>query len=155
MIKIYRTALWIARSDNRKTKTCPERGRRIQNLQPEADPPQAEKWLGLSVIAFMLVAAGAVASAQQPAKIPRIGYLTNTPLSAESGLREAFQQGLRELGYVEGKNIVIEWRSGEGNRDRQPALAAELARLKVDVIVAAAREIYAQPRRRPAEFPLS
>jgi putative ABC transport system substrate-binding protein len=53
------------------------------------------------------------------------------------GVRELFRQGLRELGYVEGKNIVIEWRSGEGSRDRQRALAAELTRLKVDVIVAA------------------
>ena len=75
------------------------------------------------------------ASAQQPAKVPRIGYLVG-PSSASSARYDAFRQGLRELGYVEGKNIVIEWRSSEGNRDRQRALVAELIRLKVDAIVA-------------------
>jgi putative ABC transport system substrate-binding protein len=74
------------------------------------------------------------AEAQQP-KIPRIGYLTNTSLSAGAANIESFRQGLHDLGYVEGKNIVIERRSGEGNRDRQRALAVELVRLKVDVIV--------------------
>ena len=76
------------------------------------------------------------AEAQQPGKIPRIGYLTGASLPSQSGNAEAFQQGLRELGYVEGKNIVIEWRGANGNRDRQRALAAELVGLKVDVIVA-------------------
>jgi putative ABC transport system substrate-binding protein len=71
--------------------------------------------------------------AQQAAKIPRIGWLTGGGLSTEAG--EAFRQGLRELGYVEGKNIVIEWRVAEGKRDRVSALAAELVRLKVDVII--------------------
>ena len=73
--------------------------------------------------------------AQQPTKIPRIGYLTGSLLSAIAARTEAFRQGLRELGYVEGKNIVIEWRSAEGKPDRLPALAAELVRLKVDIIV--------------------
>ena len=77
------------------------------------------------------------AEAQQPTKIPRIGYLTADSPSAISARIEAFRQGLRELGYVEGKNIVIEWRSAEGKLDRLPALAAELVRLKVDVIVTA------------------
>jgi ABC-type uncharacterized transport system substrate-binding protein len=76
------------------------------------------------------------ASAQQPTKVPRIGYLTGPPLSATVRVREAFRQGLHELGYVEGKNIVIEWRSWEGKRDRQRSLGAELVRLKVDVLVA-------------------
>jgi len=73
-----------------------------------------------------------MAQAQQPTKIPRIGYLV---ASTTSPRIEAFRQGLRELGYVEGKNIVIEWRYAEGKLDRLPALAAELVRLKVDVIV--------------------
>ena len=73
--------------------------------------------------------------AQQPAKVPRVGFLTGAPLSSQSARNEAFRQGLRELGYVEGKNIVIEWRSYEGKMDRLPVLAAELVRLKVDVIV--------------------
>ena len=95
------------------------------------------KRLGLSVIAFMLVVAGGAAQAQQPTKVPRIGYLGSIPFSQFAGRREAFRQGLRELGYVEGKNIVIEWRSAEGKLDRLPELAAELVRLNVDIIVSA------------------
>jgi putative ABC transport system substrate-binding protein len=76
-----------------------------------------------------------VAKAQQPTKIPRIGYLNTFSLSALAERIEAFRQGLRELGYVEGKNIIIEWRHAEGKFDRLPALAAELVRLKVDIIV--------------------
>jgi len=93
------------------------------------------KWLGLSVIAFVLVVTGAVAQAQQPTKIPRIGFLGATSLSATSARIEAFRHGLPELGYVEGKNIVIEYRWAEGKIERLPDLAAELVRLKVDVIV--------------------
>jgi len=75
------------------------------------------------------------AVAQQPTKVPRIGYLTGASLSANSARHEAFRQGLRQLGYVEGKNIVIEWRSAEEKFDRLPTLAADLVRLKVDIIV--------------------
>jgi ABC-type uncharacterized transport system substrate-binding protein len=73
--------------------------------------------------------------AQQPKKVPRIGWLTVSSLSDVPARIEAFRQGLREIGYIEGKNIVIEWRGGEGKPDRMPAIAAELVRLKVDVIV--------------------
>jgi putative ABC transport system substrate-binding protein len=73
--------------------------------------------------------------AQQPKQVPRIEYLSATSLSAIAGRTESFRQGLRELGFVEGKNIVIEWRSSEGKTDRLPGLAAELVRLKVDIIV--------------------
>ena len=86
-------------------------------------------------ISVARVVIGAVAQAQQPTKIPRIGYLVASSPSAISARIEAFRQGLRELGYVEGKNIVIEWRYAEGKLDRLPALAAELVRLKVDIIV--------------------
>jgi putative ABC transport system substrate-binding protein len=75
--------------------------------------------------------------AQQPTNIPRLGYLTAPPFSAITAQHEAFRQGLRELGYVEGKNIFVEWRSAEAKLDRLPELAAELVRLKVDVIVTA------------------
>ncbi len=75
------------------------------------------------------------AEAQQPTKIPRIGYLGGNSPSSNPDRIEPFRQGLRELGYVEGKNIVIEWRHHEGKLDRLPALAAELVRLKVDIIV--------------------
>jgi hypothetical protein len=65
------------------------------------------KWLGFSLIAFVLVVAGAVAQAQQPTKVPRIGWLTGGSLPAQAARHEALRQGLRELGYVEGQNIVI------------------------------------------------
>jgi len=74
-----------------------------------------------------------LAEAQQPAKIARIGLLTGGGLSAESS--NAFLQGLRDFGYIEGKNILIEWRVAAGKRDRVPALTAELVRLNVDAIV--------------------
>jgi len=73
--------------------------------------------------------------AQQPATVPRIGYLTASPLSAMANRIDTFRQGLRELGYVEGKNIVIEWRSADGKVDRIPALSAELVQFKVEIIV--------------------
>jgi putative ABC transport system substrate-binding protein len=76
-----------------------------------------------------------VAQAQQAGKIPKIGYLNAGFLSAIAGRMEAFRQGLRELNYVEGKNIVIDLRSAEGQGDRLPGLVAELVRRKVDVIV--------------------
>ena len=88
------------------------------------------------LVAVVLLAITVTAEAQQPNKIPRIGFLTGTSLSSQSGRNEAFRQGLRELGYVEGKNIVIEWRSYEGKANLRPALVAELIRLNVDVIVA-------------------
>ena len=106
---------------------------KIQNL----------KWLGLSVIAFVLLVAGAVAPAQQPTKIPRIGILVGASASFFSARAEAFRQRLRELGYVEGKNIVLEYRYADGKSDRLPALAAELVQLKVDVIVATGPAILA------------
>jgi len=85
----------------------------------------------------MLLAAPLAAGAQQPAKVPRIGYLSPLSPPADSIRIEAFRQGLRDLGYVEGQNIAIEYRYAEGRFDRLPDLAAELVRLKVEVIVAA------------------
>jgi len=75
------------------------------------------------------------AQAQQPKKVPRIGYLAPATRSANLARIEAFRLGLRELGYVEEKNIVIEYRYAEGNLDRLPSLAGELVRLAVDIIV--------------------
>jgi len=87
------------------------------------------------LLVVFFVANVSVAQAQQAAKIPRIGYLGGTSPSGSRPRIEAFRQGLRELGYVEGKNIVIEWRHHDGKYDRLPALAAELVRLKVDIII--------------------
>src|SRR5436309_4253053 len=75
------------------------------------------------------------AEAQQPKKVSRIGFIVGASPSASLARTEAFRQGLRELGHGEGKNIVVEWRYAEGKPDRLPALAAELVRLKVDIIV--------------------
>jgi putative tryptophan/tyrosine transport system substrate-binding protein len=91
--------------------------------------------LRLFTVFVSLVGCAGMAAAQQAKKIPRIGYLDATSLSVDSARIEAFRQGLRELGYVEGKNIVIEWRYAEGKFDRLPELAAELVRLNVEVIV--------------------
>ncbi len=85
----------------------------------------------------VVLCVGAIAEAQQPKKVPRIGFLSATSPSTISARLEAFRQGLRELGYVEGKNIVIEYRYAEGKLDRLSELAAELVRLKVDIIVSA------------------
>ena len=91
----------------------------------------------LTVAAAVLLFAARLAADAQPAgkTVPRIGYLDGASLSANSVRIQAFRQGLRELGYVEGQNIAIEWRYAEGQADRLPGLAAELVRLKVDVIV--------------------
>ncbi|HEV2056384.1 MAG TPA: ABC transporter substrate-binding protein [Methylomirabilota bacterium] len=86
------------------------------------------------LLAVFLLAVPLAAEAQAPAKVPRIGFLT-TPSRTNDPRLGAFLQGLRELGYVEGQNIAIEYRFAEGRPERLPALAAELVRLKVDVIV--------------------
>jgi putative ABC transport system substrate-binding protein len=93
-----------------------------------------KKGVGFTLCA-LLFALRLSAEAQQPGKVPRIGYLTAASLSAIATRTEAFRQGLRELGYVEGKTILIEWRSSEGKADRLPGFAADLVRLNVDVIV--------------------
>jgi len=118
MIKIYRIALRLARSNNRKSK--------IENL----------KWLGFLAIVIAFAMCGAAAQAQQPKKVPRIGYVSGRggPYAPEPQF-EAFRQGLRDLGYIEGKNILVEYRYAEGKLDRVPALVAEFVQLKVDVLV--------------------
>jgi putative ABC transport system substrate-binding protein len=83
----------------------------------------------------LLLGVSVPVAAQQPGKIPRIGYLGANSPSVNPDRPESFRQGLRELGYAEGKNIVIEWRFAEGKQDRLAALAAELVRLKVDILI--------------------
>jgi putative ABC transport system substrate-binding protein len=90
-------------------------------------------WL-ITAILFVYVPS---AEAQQPVKIPRIGFLFVSSLSANSARADAFRQGLRDLGYVEGKNIMIDWRSADGKPDRVPGIASELVHLDLDVIVTA------------------
>jgi putative ABC transport system substrate-binding protein len=97
-----------------------------------------KKKITVLTLSAMLFALCFSAGAQQSAKVPRIGYLTGATPDGQSARIESFRQGLHELGYVEGKNIVIEYRYAELKPDRLPALAAELVRLKVDVIVTSA-----------------
>jgi len=85
-------------------------------------------------LSTLLLALCFPAEAQQPKKIPRIGYLVAAPPSANSARIEAFRQSLRDLGYIEGQNLIIEYRYAEGKLDRLPELAAELVRLKFDAI---------------------
>jgi len=86
-------------------------------------------------VAVMLLAVAVIAEAQQPKKVPRIGFLSLASASSMSVRVEPFRDGLRDHGYVEGKNIFIEFRYADGKRDRLSELAAELVRIKVDVIV--------------------
>ncbi|HXL09657.1 MAG TPA: ABC transporter substrate-binding protein, partial [Candidatus Bathyarchaeia archaeon] len=109
--------------------------------------------LSILVVAVQLTI-GLVADARQSAKVPRIGYLTVASLSSNVARIEAFRQGLRELGYVEGKNIVIEWRSTEGKFERQSELAAELVHLKVDVIVSSGPTMTRAAKEATATIPI-
>src|SRR5215831_1147252 len=87
---------------------------------------QNRKWVGLSVIAFVLVVATALAEAQQPKKVARIGYLSMGSVSSSLPRREAFREGLRNLGYVEGQNVIIEYGYAESNAERLVNLANEM-----------------------------
>jgi ABC-type uncharacterized transport system substrate-binding protein len=89
------------------------------------------------LLATVLLASFSPAAAQQPKKFPRIAYLSALDPARESARTEAIRLALRELGYIEGQNIAIEYRYAEGKVDRQPELASELVRLKVDLIVVA------------------
>src|SRR5881397_3943508 len=89
------------------------------------------------LLATVLLATTPVAHAQQTGKIFRIGYLDPSTASASAVLVDAFRQEMSKLGWIEGKNITIEYRFAEGQPERQPELAADLVRLKVDLIVTA------------------
>ncbi|HEY8185707.1 MAG TPA: ABC transporter substrate binding protein [Pyrinomonadaceae bacterium] len=90
----------------------------------------------LWLLTVIFLASIHLAEAQQPAKVPRIGYVSGTGDASNQGpYVEALRQGLRDLGYVEGKNFVIEYRGAEGKPDRTPSLVTELVQLKVDVLV--------------------
>jgi len=117
----------------RPAATCPA----CVPSNPPSRKACARRWLlALSAALLALLAAPLAAEAQQPVRAHRIGYLAATGAPAAAHLVEAFRQGLRDLGHVEGKNIVIEYRWADGRYERLPDLAAELVRLKVDVILA-------------------
>jgi putative ABC transport system substrate-binding protein len=106
------------------------------------------------LLATVLLTTAPPAEAQQPKKVPRIGLLIATTHSAQLTRIEAFRQGLRELGYIEGQNITIEYRYAEGKLDRLPALAAELVGLKVDVIVSAGPAATGPAKKATATIPI-
>ena len=106
-------------------KTCVELSRRSLNPKQGA----------IAVIVIAAMTYVAVAQAQQPKKLPRLGYLTAADPASESTRAEVIRLALRDLGYIEGQNIAIEYRYAEGKVDRFPELLAELVRLKVDIIV--------------------
>jgi putative ABC transport system substrate-binding protein len=112
-------------SDNRKSKACAEPRRSIENLN----------LVGIVALVVTFAMCGAVVEAQQMTKVRKIGYLSGVSPAAEAARREAFRQALRELGFIEGKTVVIEYRYSEGKYERLPGLAAELVRLKPDLIV--------------------
>jgi putative ABC transport system substrate-binding protein len=134
MTKKVPTAIRWFRSDNRKSK--------IQN----------RKLAGAVAIAFAIC--GDVAEAQQPKKVPRLGYLATDTGSRASLNAEALRQGLKELSYVDGQNIAIEFLSAEGNLDRLPALAAELVRRKVDIIFAAGASMAVAAKKGTSTIPI-
>jgi hypothetical protein len=103
----------------------------------EGSKVQNRKLVAIVALFLTFATCGAVTHAQQSKKVPRIGYLSNTSLAGESARAEGIRLALRELGYLEGQTIAIEYRYAAGKRDRLPELAAELVRLKVDIIVAA------------------
>jgi putative ABC transport system substrate-binding protein len=131
-------------SDNPKSRTCPELCRRIEN----------RKWAGLSVIAFLIVVCGAMADAQQPGKIFRIGFLDGGTASGSAVLVKAFLHELSKLGWIEGKNFTIDYKFTEGKTERVPELAADLVRLKVDLIVVSSRPTALAARSATATIPI-
>ena len=95
------------------------------------------KQIPICLLLTVLLITAFSTEAQQPKKVPRLGYLSSVDPATESARSEAIRLALRERGYIEGQNIAIEYRYAEGKRDRLPELAAELVRLKVDIIVVA------------------
>ena len=106
------------------------------------------------LLTAILLVSNHPADAQQPKKVSRLGYLSNTDAATDSARAEGIRLALRERGYIEGQNIAIEYRYSEGRRDRAPELAAELVRFKIDIIVVAGgKRGSGRPRMQPRRFP--
>jgi putative tryptophan/tyrosine transport system substrate-binding protein len=112
------------------------------------------KWVGLFAIVLALTMCGAVAMAQQPTKIPHIGFLDNSTASSIAVRLEAFRQELSKLGWIEGKSIVIEYRFAEQKSERLPELAADLVRLKVDLIVVTTAPVVLAAKKATTTIPI-
>jgi hypothetical protein len=131
MIKTLLNRFLVSRSDDRQSK--------IAN----------RKLVGIATLVIAFVMCGAVAMAQQTGKIFRIGYLDAGTASGSALLLEAFRQEMSKLGWIEGKNIIIEYRFAEQKSERLPELAADLVRLKVDLIVTVGRGPVLAAKRAP------
>jgi putative ABC transport system substrate-binding protein len=125
MQRKFRIRFGFALSDNRKSKACPEPRRRIKN----------PKLVGILFLVITFAMCSAVATAQQPGKIFRIGFLDSSTASGMAVLVDAFRQELSKLGWIEGKSFTMEYRFAEQKPERLPELAAELVRLKVDLML--------------------
>ena len=126
---------------------------KIGNRQQALGNSKKQKFV-VCTLCVMLFALCPPGDAQLPKKVPRIGYLTGATPDGQSARIAAFRQGLRELGYVEGKNIVVEYRYAEEKFDRLPALAADLVRLKVDVIVSGGGNITRAAKQATSTIPI-
>jgi hypothetical protein len=141
-------------SHSPKSKSCTA----FDKLRPRAcrgEPNRTIQHLKWLTLGSMLLTLSFPVEAQQPKKVPRVGLLTSTSTAEMAPFIDAFRQGLRELGYIEGKNIILEIRGGGVERDRLADLAAELVGLKVDMIVRKEAQQYLLLSERPARFPLS
>jgi len=107
---------------------------------PSKNRPAHRSIIWVAIISFFFASAFCTIAAAQSKKVPRIGYLAS---DSQAPTRDAFRQGLKDFGYVEGQSIQIEWRFAEDMPDRFPVFAAELARLKVDAIVSGASVAFA------------
>ena len=136
MINVLRTRFFDSQSENLKSA--------IQN----------RKWLGIAFLIATTAMCEVRAGAQLPKKVPRIGLLVATTRSAQLSRLEAFRQGLRELGYIEGQNITLEYRYAEGKLDRLSAFATELIELKVDVIVTSGPQATRPAKKATATIPI-
>ena len=109
--------------------------KRGKRREARGEKKNMKKRITLKLLATLFLANVSLADAQQTGKIPRIGFLDNSTASGSAVLLEAFRQEMRKLGWIEGKNIAIEYRFAEQKNERLPELAADLVRLKVDLIV--------------------
>jgi putative ABC transport system substrate-binding protein len=107
------------------------------------------------LLAIFLLAHVQLAAAQQPTKIPRVGFLPSEGDASNPGTQiNAFQQGLRDLGYIEGKNILLEYRYGAGQAERIPSLVADLVQLNVDVLVVGSPGAVQEAKRATKTIPI-
>ena len=111
-------------------------------------------WLSRFLVVLIVFALCAPAEAQQPAKIRRIGYLSISGPETSDPRFEAFRQGFRDLGYIEGKNILLEYRYTEGKQDPIPSLVSELVQLEVDVLVSSSLPVIRAAKQATKTIPI-